>query len=289
MRAKLVILVAMLSVAGCGGGSDEDQIREAATDFTVAFADGDMDRVCELMTGEAKRKLVALGRGSCEQVMGLAGDAMDDAERDRLRDAEVTKVTIDGDRAEVVQTSGSETVDPLQLAKRGDEWLVDADQSSASTEEPSPPEGDETPPASPATVKQGEPLVMDGYEVKVTAVERAREIDGTEATGPIPAEGEFVILSLEVRNRGTERAMFNAPIVQVVDAGGTAYESQDGAAQGQYETLPDALDERQVEPNGVETGKVAFDVPAGTDIVKAQFAPGLVSFSEDFPGVVTLE
>ena len=100
MRAKLLTVVAVVSLAGCGGGSDEDRIRAAATDFTVAFADGDMERVCELMTGDAKRRLVALGQGDCVQVMGLAGGAMDDAERDRLRDAEVTKVTIEGDAEE---------------------------------------------------------------------------------------------------------------------------------------------------------------------------------------------
>ena len=142
MRSKMLTVAAMATVvlAGCGGGSDEDQVREVASDFTAAFADGDAKRACELMTSDAKQQIVkaaaSLGGGTCEKAMSAATGLMDESQKEVFSEAEIAKVTINGTTAEVVLTGNLEggNDDPMRLAKRGDHWLVDADASAREQE-----------------------------------------------------------------------------------------------------------------------------------------------------------
>ena len=297
MHFKRMILAALTAavLAGCGGGSDEDQVREVASDFTAAFADSDAKRACELMTSEAKQQIVkaaaALGGGECEKTMSAATGLLDESQKDALRDAEITKVTISGDRAEVTQSAdvGDSGDGPMQLAKRGDRWLVDADEG-AGAQQPSKDwseiEAEEEAPAETpkTTVALGEKLVLNGYEVTLTSAEPADELPG-----PTTPEGKFIILNLEIRNTGPAAVIYDASSVGLVDADGTAYRPNRGGAQSQYDTLPGALDEIKLEPGSTETGKIAFDLPVEADITSAQFASTLDRHSEDFSGIVTLK
>jgi hypothetical protein len=131
MSKSVVALAACcLALSACGGGgSDEDQARAAATDFTRAFVDGDMDKACELMTGNAKRQIVqagaALGGGDCPKIMKAARGLMDKGELDEIRHYKVDSVTVKGDTATIKDNSGS----PTRLRKVEGDWLVDGDIS----------------------------------------------------------------------------------------------------------------------------------------------------------------
>lgn len=310
MRLKPFTLAVVVTAAfaGCGGGgSDEDQVRKAASDFTAAFAEGDMKRACELMTSDAKKDIVSsgalLGGGDCAKIMGVAAAMMDESDKDKLRDAKITKVTVKGNTAEVVQTANldDDEDEPMRLTKRGDHWLVDTDAETEEADAVATPEvetaevvEEATPEPTPTetpmtTVAEGDKLSLSGYDVTVLDTQRADELPGDEYTDPVKADGEFMILTLKVRNSGKEVATFSSSLVELLDADGTAYSAGTGGGESQIGALPDYLDMRELQPKSTETGKIAFDLPTEANVTSAQFADSLELFSDDFAGVVTLD
>lgn len=119
----VVAVVCCLVLASCGG-SEEDSAGEAAENYAEAFVDGDMERACELMTGESKRALlkVAMALGNnCEKLMQAYRDSLDKGELREFDDFEVVSVTVDGDSAQVKDNSG----DTNALRKVDGEWLLE--------------------------------------------------------------------------------------------------------------------------------------------------------------------
>lgn len=123
--------------AGCGGGSaptsDRDQVTQVARDYSKAIGTGDYGRACDLMTSEGKVQLekaaVFLGAiGGCENAVRAASEQLDPSDKATFRAATVTAVRIDGDHATARYVG---TPDPVQLRKKGGEWLVDIPASGS--------------------------------------------------------------------------------------------------------------------------------------------------------------
>jgi hypothetical protein len=129
----LCIAFAGIALAGCGDGeadeppSQEDRVRAAAGAFADAFAVGDGERACSLMTPEARARAVEdqrfLGTKGCAQSISNAAQFLSEADLQRARDYKITAVTIAGDRARVVDNSAGS---PTELRKLAGKWLVDA-------------------------------------------------------------------------------------------------------------------------------------------------------------------
>ena len=133
-RASSAALVAaLLALAACGSESPEDAVRETATQYSTALANGDADKACELTSSEAKRELAAAGAGiaggDCPAVMKMVIRALSDSDRRKLRDFSVTKVAIKGDRATAEDDNGAVMEARMGLVKNGDRWLIAADPS----------------------------------------------------------------------------------------------------------------------------------------------------------------
>jgi hypothetical protein len=104
-RRRAAVLAGLLvTVAACGGGDDEEKAREAVRAFVDATNERDADRLCdELVTQEF-----------VERTTGATGDNAREACKRQLRLtappvelAEITRVRIQGDRAEVTATLGA--------------------------------------------------------------------------------------------------------------------------------------------------------------------------------------
>jgi hypothetical protein len=131
-KSVVAVAACCLALSACGGGgSDEDQARAAANDFVHAFAEGDMDKACELMTGNAKRQIVsagaALGGGDCPKIMKAARGLMDKGELQDVRNYKIKSVTVKGDTA-VIKDNSSDG-EPTRMRKVSGDWLVDGDIS----------------------------------------------------------------------------------------------------------------------------------------------------------------
>src|SRR3954451_21443408 len=99
-RTELIALVVSIAVGvgvglalGLGRTSEPDRVRDAATAYLHAFADGDPAAVCEHVS-PLSQKLT--GAQSCEEGARASIRQVPERERDALHDAKVTAVTIAG-------------------------------------------------------------------------------------------------------------------------------------------------------------------------------------------------
>jgi hypothetical protein len=122
LRHLAAAAVAALLIAGCGGGSDEDTVRDTVTDFFQAMGDGDGEHACALMTPPSRKQL---GGHDCAEILSASAKKLDESDRKAMRDADVgfTTVTIKGDRATV--QDGPDDNEPIKLERVGGKWLVD--------------------------------------------------------------------------------------------------------------------------------------------------------------------
>jgi hypothetical protein len=118
--AALAAACALL--AGCGGESDEEQVRTTVADFGTATAKRDYQRLCDELLS---RRLVerAARAVPCEQAfrVGLEG-----VQSPQLT---VQSVEVDGDRANARVRSVAEGQDPsndvIRLVRQGGDWRID--------------------------------------------------------------------------------------------------------------------------------------------------------------------
>jgi hypothetical protein len=131
-RHVTVVVGAAVAVAGCGGGgggSDEDDAKSAVKTYFSALADADGARACSQLT-PAEQRLVLdqvqtrapkVGAKTCADAVTAIGEQLPEAGKEKLRGAEFSDVSIDGDSATV--TIKGATSD-AKLTKSGDRWLI---------------------------------------------------------------------------------------------------------------------------------------------------------------------
>jgi hypothetical protein len=138
MRAGWIAFAAVASLAvGCGGdsegepasGSDREQVEAVARDYLEALIAGDGERTCAHLTAAAQEQVKTwTDSSSCEDGVARAGASIEeragDDASDRLRDVEIEKVTVDGDKAEAQVETGDGTPRPASFEKVGDTWKV---------------------------------------------------------------------------------------------------------------------------------------------------------------------
>ena len=127
---SLAASVALLSLAGCGGGdkpSDKDQIETALTSYYKAFGKGDSVAACKELAAGTKEELEKAGGGKdCAEILDQALKRPDYAKvAPKLGAVQVSAVTIAGDKATARATVpgvGKPSVVPLK--KEGGSWKI---------------------------------------------------------------------------------------------------------------------------------------------------------------------
>jgi SnoaL-like domain len=127
-RAASLAMVAACALAGAGcGESDEEQVEDTVKAYMSAVADGDGEEACEQLTERGRREIaeglteVTGGEGCAGAFESLHARAGERALR-RLRNAEVTSVTVDGDTATL---RIEDAPHPPKLRKIDGEWKID--------------------------------------------------------------------------------------------------------------------------------------------------------------------
>jgi hypothetical protein len=108
-----IAVVAIVGVAGCGGGtSDEDQVRESAKQLAGHAREHEWGDFCAGTTepDECTKALAGL------EAIGV--DAADYIPSDEVADR--AKVTVNGDRATMDATADEDA----EYVRRGDRWLL---------------------------------------------------------------------------------------------------------------------------------------------------------------------
>jgi len=124
MKKLPVSAVVLALLSGCGGS---DSPEDVTRDFLQAMADGDGEGACDLLTGDAKRQMLAAGAligergGGCPGTIEGIAETLDEGELAKLRDAEVEEAEVNGERA----TVKVKDADRARLRKIEGEWRID--------------------------------------------------------------------------------------------------------------------------------------------------------------------
>jgi hypothetical protein len=119
------LLVLLLLLGACGGGSDSEQVQQTVRDFVMATNDRDGDRLCDdLVTREYLEKATGAtgdqANDACKQQLDLISGL-------RLRLISVGKPKVDGDTATVramIAIGSQRTPRSFRLEKEGGDWKL---------------------------------------------------------------------------------------------------------------------------------------------------------------------
>jgi hypothetical protein len=129
-RLRLVLVVAAAcSLCGCGGSGDGDAAKNVVKTYFSALADADGARACSQLDSAEQRLILdqvqtrapKVGAKTCADALTALGEQLPEAAKDKLRTAELSDVSIDGDAATV--TIKGATSD-AKLTKSGGRWLI---------------------------------------------------------------------------------------------------------------------------------------------------------------------
>ena len=131
MRAALACLALALALTfgACGGnGSDQDeaQIRAAITQHLNALAAEDYAKACSYTTAALKKQVAAETKtDSCEKGWESLITQLPPEKIDELKQAEVTRVQINGDSAEADGTPAELFSGGQRTKKTDGQWLLE--------------------------------------------------------------------------------------------------------------------------------------------------------------------
>lgn len=99
-----VAITGLVVIPGCGGGGgDGDSDGSGPTDviknFAAAYADGDGEAACRLMTGPAQRALLA--GEPCASGLKAESESLGEEERRALRTVTIANARVEGNRATI--------------------------------------------------------------------------------------------------------------------------------------------------------------------------------------------
>lgn len=123
----LLTTVLLLVQGGCGGASDQDQVRTTLTAYFGAVVRGDGREACTRLSRSGRRDLIASVAASktCEQAIVQYRAGLTPAQRAQLRAVRVERVTVDGARA-TAYVSGVRGVRSGSLEREDGSWKVAA-------------------------------------------------------------------------------------------------------------------------------------------------------------------
>ncbi len=132
----------------------------------------------------------------------------------------------------------------------------------------------------PKLFKIGDEIVAGEFKWKVTKITKQKEI-GQDIAGTFfgaKADGEFLVLDVEIENIGKSANILSDSFIKLVDDQGREFTAdtaasiylEQGAALSFYDT---------VNPGIVKKGKVIFDVPVGLDVVNVRISDSLLTDS----------
>ena len=128
--------------------------------------------------------------------------------------------------------------------------------------------------AAPAEYGMGDAVAADGWEITVDKVEDGISTVGTEFLNT-QAQGQFVKVSVAVKNTTSEPAFFYEDNIKLGDDKGNAYSSDSEA--GLYADEDSILFLEEINPGNTAEGVLVFDVPKDVSPDRLTFEGGIFS------------
>ncbi len=130
--AACAVAAALILAAGCGGGgktSDADSVKATWKTAATAAVDGQGTAFCKLVTDAGKAQITARTQLPCEDSIRLLASQLSDADKAKIKAADITRVSVSGDKATVTYAT-TPTLATLgftgrtTLSKSGGDWLL---------------------------------------------------------------------------------------------------------------------------------------------------------------------
>lgn len=133
--AATLVLLAGLAAAGCGGPSNETQVRDLVNGYITDFVKHDGKAMCSKLTPAAQEKIqkaagILRGR-DCAATLTTVSRLPTGSQARAIRHYHAGKVVIDGKEAGAVIVPSPPGSKPTRIVKVGDKWLIDGSVSIA--------------------------------------------------------------------------------------------------------------------------------------------------------------
>ena len=127
--ASVLAALVISGTVGCGGPSDQDQIKQLVKEYVTAFAAEDGAKVCSLLTPESQRRIQAsagLLRGrTCAETLKTVAQMSTKASPEQVKAFHAGRIVVDGNEAGVVIEPSNPGTKPTRLVKLNGKWLFD--------------------------------------------------------------------------------------------------------------------------------------------------------------------
>ena len=133
--------------------------------------------------------------------------------------------------------------------------------------------------AEPTLFRLGEEIFAGEFKWKITKMTKKKEI-GQDLAGNFfgaKADGEFIILDVEVENIGNSANILSDSFIKLIDDQGREFSSNPSAAF--YLDHNSVLLFNTLNPGITKEGKVVFDVPVGLSVVDVKIYDSLATSS----------
>lgn len=133
--------------------------------------------------------------------------------------------------------------------------------------------------AKPKIFKLGDEIIAGEFKWKITRVTKQKEI-GQDLAGTflgVKADGEFLILDVEVENIGKSANILSDSFVKLVDNQGREFTADTAASI--YLKQGSSLIFDTINPGIVKKGKIVFDVPVDLTVVDVKISGSLATSS----------
>lgn len=140
--------------------------------------------------------------------------------------------------------------------------------SGTSTNQSNGAKSEESDSGQAATAKIGQPARDGKFEFTVTKMTCGQKTIGNNEFTQAKAQGEFCVMDVTIKNIGDEPQTLLADDQYVFNTSGQKYSYSDKAWLALDEITDVFLNE--INPGNTVKGKIPFDVPKGTKVVKAE-------------------
>jgi hypothetical protein len=123
-------------------------------------------------------------------------------------------------------------------------------------------------------------IADESLEFTVTKLDCGKASVGKSVLA-VQAQGEFCVVSVTVKNVGTEAAFFDGSSQKAYDAKGTQF-SNDVTAEASIDGGAGTFLE-QINPGNKVNGQLVYDVPKGTELTEIELHGGLLSAGVKIP------
>ena len=126
-------------------------------------------------------------------------------------------------------------------------------------------------PAAPQAAKIGTPVRDGKFQFTITSVSHAKSVGDTAAGLGDTAQGKYTILHVTVTNIGSQAQTLDDSSQYVYDASGRKYDVSTSAdVDLNSASGSDSVFFNDINPGNTVRGELAFDMPAGVKVVKAE-------------------